>query len=246
MREPDEMWLIAKYQATTLFSLKPAWATSSGGKTLLTPTPYAIKMALLDVACRIDGVEQAEGIWPWLQSLPIALKPTTDVVVNNTFTRILKPRRNPAQPGTQHAGPFGRTIGYREYAYLGGELGIAFFLGSDENASSLIRLVTGINYLGKRGGFIQLVESPTTVDDLPDEFIAVDGSLPESIPFPSIMQQLDDCGESLTFEKVNIYTKKRVKLHKDRVLHQVVLPYEVISTSRGYTHYRLTDADRGE
>lgn len=49
------MWVSAEYEATALFTLKPALATSSGGKTLLVPTPYSIKMALLDVACRLEG-----------------------------------------------------------------------------------------------------------------------------------------------------------------------------------------------
>jgi len=50
------MWMIARYLPVAPFSLKPAAATSSGGKTLLVITPYAIKMALLDVAIRIMGI----------------------------------------------------------------------------------------------------------------------------------------------------------------------------------------------
>ena len=48
------MWLIAEYQPVSLFSLKNSLATSSGGKSLLVPTPYAFKMALLDAACRFS------------------------------------------------------------------------------------------------------------------------------------------------------------------------------------------------
>ena len=44
------MWMVARYAPTALFSLKPAAATSSGGKTLICPTPFSIKMALLDAA----------------------------------------------------------------------------------------------------------------------------------------------------------------------------------------------------
>ena len=35
------MWLLFEYEPTTLFSLKTSRATSTVGKTLLTPTPYA-------------------------------------------------------------------------------------------------------------------------------------------------------------------------------------------------------------
>ncbi len=62
------MWIVAQYLPVAPFSLKPAAATSSGGKTLLAPTPYAIKMALLDVAIRTLGLKaleaQARGHWP--------------------------------------------------------------------------------------------------------------------------------------------------------------------------------------
>ena len=54
------MWLVSEYEASALFTLKPATATASGGKTLLVPTPFAIKMALLDVACRLAGRAAAE------------------------------------------------------------------------------------------------------------------------------------------------------------------------------------------
>lgn len=236
------MWLTADYLATTLFSLKPAWATTSGGRTLLLPTPFAIKMALLDVICRTEGVDYAESIWPDIRDLPVALRPARQVVVNNTFTRILKPRRRPAQPGTAHAGPFQKTIGYREYAYLDGPLGIALELQEEVWVDSLSRWLMGINYLGKRGGFVQLSDVPRLLDELPAGYIPVDGLLPEQMPIPNLMQQLDTCGPSLTFEKANIYSGKRIQRDRDRLLHQVVLPYELVSSSRGYTWYALREA----
>lgn len=45
-----QLWVTARLTVNTFFSLRPASSTSSGGKTLLTPTPFALKMALLDVA----------------------------------------------------------------------------------------------------------------------------------------------------------------------------------------------------
>jgi hypothetical protein len=230
------MWLIAEYQPTALFSLKPAGATSSGGKSLLVPTPYAVKMALLDVACRTAGVAAAKEAWPWLRDLTVALKLPKRVVVTNLFTRILKPRRTPAKPGTQHAGPLGKTIGFREYVYFDESLGIA--LG--ETLTDLVHLeewLLQINYLGKRGGFVQLLAPPMSVDVLPPEFIVVDGDSARSFPASGIIQQLDDCDASLTFEKADIYSGKNVKLGKERVLRHVVLPYCLVRSSRGFSYY---------
>ena len=62
-----------EYQPTTLFSLRPATATTSGGKSLIVPTPFAVKMALLDVAIRTQGAAAGSGMFPALRSLRIAL-----------------------------------------------------------------------------------------------------------------------------------------------------------------------------
>ena len=91
------MWVIAEYLSTGLFSLKPAWATSSGGKSLLVPTPYAVKMALLDVACRTAGLSLAQELWPQIRDLGVAFCPPDQIVVTNLFARILKPSRTPAR-----------------------------------------------------------------------------------------------------------------------------------------------------
>lgn len=230
------MWLIAEYQPTALFSLKPAGATSSGGKSLLVPTPYAVKMALLDVACRTAGVAVAKEAWPWLRDLTVALKLPKRVVVTNLFTKILKPRRALAKPGTQHAGPLGKTIGFREYVYFDEPLGIA--LG--ETLTDPVRLedwVLQINYLGKRGGFVQLLSPPTPAEMLPPEFIVADGDPTRSFPANGIIQQLDDCNSSLTFEKADIYSGKNIRLGKERVLRHVVLPYRLVRSSKSFSFY---------
>lgn len=233
---PAESWLIAEYQSTALFSLKPAWATSSGGKSLLTPTPYALKMALLDAACRTAGVAAAKEAWPWLRDLTVALQPPERVVVTNLFTKILKPRRAPARPGTQHAGPLGKTIGFREYVHFDGPLGIALG-GTLIDPARLGGWLVQINYLGKRGGFVQILDPPALVETLPPEFIVVDGDPTRPFPADGIMQQLDDCDASLTFEKADIYSGKRIRLGRERILHHVVLPYRLARSSRGFTLY---------
>jgi hypothetical protein len=221
-----ESWLIAEYQPTALFSLKPAWATSSGGKSLLVPTPYAVKMALLDAACRTAGVATAKEAWPWLRDLTVAL----------LFTRILKPRRTSAKPGTQHAGPLGKTIGFREYVYFDGPLGVAL-AGTLADPARLERWLLQINYLGKRGGFVQLMGPPAPAETLPPGFIVVDSDPTRPFLADGIIQQLDDCGLSLTFEKADIYSGKRIRLDKERVLHHIVLPYRLVRSSKGFSLY---------
>ena len=42
------MWLEIIYKPTSLFSLKLSSSTNSAGKTLPCPSPYSVKMALLN------------------------------------------------------------------------------------------------------------------------------------------------------------------------------------------------------
>lgn len=237
------MWIIAEYEATSLFSLKPATATASGGRTLLVPTPFAIKMALLDVACRLEGVEIAKKHWTWLNRCIVALRGADDVVVNNTFIKVLKPRRNPASEGSVDRGPLQRTISYREFAYLDGTFEIALQVDDDNHAELLSHWLMHINYLGKRGGFIQIQHEPIETDDLDHEFIVVDGkAFDDGFVMNALLTQLDDTGEKTTFDHVDIYNSKRINLGKERILHHVALPYTLEKSSRHYSYYRRNDA----
>ena len=233
------MWIIADYEATTLFSLKPATATVSGGKTLLVPTPFAIKMALLDVVCRLEGQASGERIWDrWLAGLRVALRPAEAVVVNHTVIKLLKPRRHPARPGTQHAGYFQQTISYREYAQLVGSLGIALEADQDAETGRLAQWLLRINYLGKRGSFFQLQAAPRASEALPAGFIVVSRDM-DTMSLDALLTQLDDVGEGLTFARANIYSPLGIRVGKQRALRQVALPYRLVSSSRGYSYYRL-------
>ena len=71
-------WLVFQYAPAALFSLKSSRATSTVGKTLLTPTPYAVKMAFLDAALRHGLTGDPGGLVRWLAgaNLRIGLKPS--------------------------------------------------------------------------------------------------------------------------------------------------------------------------
>jgi hypothetical protein len=234
------MWVVAEYEATALFSLKPASATSSGGRTLLVPTPFAIKMALLDVVCRVEGVALAEVVCEWLSATQVAIRPPQRIVVNNTFMKVLRPRRNPATEGSSDMGYFGRTIAYREFAYYGDTFALAIEVKQQEQAVALQSWLMGINYLGKRGGFIQVQSIPEIIDgEIETDFIRINGEIGDTFHLDSVMTQLDDTGADLTFEKASVYSGKRITLGKERLLKHVVLPYRLVSSSRGYSFYEL-------
>lgn len=234
------MWLIAEYEAVTLFSLKLSSATASGGKTLLVPTPYAFKMALLDVACRTLGVERAEGLWAQVRDLRIAFRPAAQAVVTNLFQKVLRPRRNPISLDEQDSGPFQKTIGYREYVQLVGLLGVGLgWLGNEQN-EWLKELVVQVNYLGKRGSFMQLVALPNLTEELPPGFVDATSDQSAFAVFGTL-QTLDDCTPSLTFARANIYSGEKVRPGKDRLTRNIVVPYRLARSSKSFSLYERID-----
>jgi hypothetical protein len=223
------MWIIAQYQPTSFFSLKPNTATSSGGKTLIVPTPFAIKTALLDAAIRTQGIAQGKALFADLRDLEIAVRLPRRIVVNNTFNRVLRAARSPS-PGQW---PYQHTIAFREYVQFEGLLDLAF-QGMDPN--TLTSLLAQINYLGKRGGFIQLRERPHDVDVLPDDFTLLTTGYGDQFPLGTL-QVVDDWGDKLTFDRVNVYSEKRITAGSHRIFHHVVLPHQPEQSSRNYTLY---------
>ena len=239
------MWTVARYLPVAPFSLKPAAATSSGGKTLLAPTPYAIKMALLDVAIRTGGIDEGERLLPYLRDLSVAIALPDDLLVLKGFSKIQRPLKDKSDEQkaleAQARGhwPMQPTIAYREYVYYRDAFQLAFTSPDQESIpAELPRLLTCINYFGKRGGFMQIMEPPRQQDQLPGGlFTELTAEGLQQFHPDGTMQVLDDCGKSLTFQRANIYSSERIIVGKERILRHVVLPYRLKSSSRSYSWY---------
>lgn len=237
------MWQVVKYKPTSLFSLRPYNATTSGGKTLITPTPFAIKMALLDVAIRVYGVSQGAAWFPFLRDLQVAIKLPERLIVNNTFIKILRPHKggkSKDQFGTGLKGPMGNTIAYREVVHFGGSIEIAIRHPKNKKESPpLPKLLAQINYLGKRGGFMQF-SGTEQVERLAPPFTLLNSEEKKSFQIQGTLQMLDDCGPKMTFEHANVYSGKRISVNRyksGRFINTVVLPYRVTRSSRSFTLY---------
>jgi hypothetical protein len=239
------MWTLARYEPTGLFSLRPALSTASGAQSLLVPTPFAVKMALLDVAIHLYGVEQGAAWWPDMRDLAVALALPDALVVNKTFIKIQRPTRvtkgNAEEVAEAKAAgiyPLGPTIAFREFVQFSGMLGVAVQSRSPIAALPLARLLAHITYLGKRGGFMQMQAPPTASADLDTAWTVLTES-PQQFAINGTLQMLDDCGAGLTWDHVDIYSGKAIKLGgNERVLRSVVLPYELYRSSYRYSLYK--------
>lgn len=234
------MWWITTYEPVSLFSLKVAAATSTGGKSLLLPTPFAFKMALLNTVIQQEGLDAGTRLWPTIRDGRIAIHGPNQIAVNNTFTRILKPSRGQQlpDPDTGILQVMGRSIGFREYVQWHGETRIAFEPANDTDENWAL-WTTNIHYLGKRGGFIQATGQLDKAEVLPSDFLLLgeEEQHSERFPLDGTLQVMDDCGSNLSFDEVNIYSSKTMRLGTHRILRPVILPYRMARSSRGYTLY---------
>ncbi len=253
-------WLIADYHPVSFFSLRPAHATTSGGQTLLTPTAYALKMALLSAAIQTAGLAEGQRRFPVIRDLSIAVRPPDRITLLKGFAKIrrlaefkdAKTRDEKiAELSERRQYPFQSTIAYRELVQFGDPLAaptsnvlrIALALPIADPPPWLADAVVAINYLGKRGGFVQLTGRPSKVGERPPDFTPITQDT-TSFDLQGTLQMLDDCGPTMTFEHADIYSSKRITLGKERILRHVVLPYRLARSSRGYSLYqRLSPTD---
>jgi hypothetical protein len=235
-------WLVARYHPVSLFSLRMTHATSKGGKTLLAPTPYSVKMALLDACFRRHEASEAEAAarstFDTIKAREVRVRPPEQCVVQNTFIRVLDAERDGDLP-------FKRTIAYREFVAHDGVLDIALAAGglSQEEIENIAHLFLHISSFGKRGSFWQFEKCDVIEGDLPAEF-AVPLTEPEwraGLSYGTV-QMMDDFGDALIdakngFDRVSTYGEARMQLGEHRILVPTALPYRRISASRNFTWY---------
>jgi len=227
------MWLLAEYAPTALFSLKSSMATSSGARSNLCPTMYAVKMAL--IAAAFEAGEDGEHVFEVVKSLPIRFRPAKWAVINNAFVKVQRQPHDRSQPGFQ------ATVGYREYVHLQGNLTVAVRVEGlrDCEVERLGLLLKVVSYLGKRGGFMQF-QGLSCVGELGAGFTYLLGEERAQLGADVIVQFLDDFGPGVTFAAINSYSEATARLGRDRVIVPVALPCRLRASSRTYSLYERT------
>lgn len=243
MVDQGNSWLVAAFEPVCLFSLRMTNTTSKGGKTLVVPTPYAVKMALIDACFRAEGRSVAHAtarkVFDVVKPRRIRFQPPPHCVVQNTFVKVLDAERDGNLP-------FKQTIVYREFAsFSGGPLEIAMDSSHlmTEELKLIEELFWHINSIGKRGSFWQCVGVHTLKNVLPSTFTAAlqGGELSHPEGF-GLLQVLDDFGDALCqaqdgFDRISTYGNGTITLGKHRVLTRTALPYQMRSASKRFTWY---------
>ena len=229
-------WLVAEYQPTALFSLKISLATSSVGKTLVIPTPYAIKMALVDAAFRA-GLSDAEcaNLLRSMVGVDVRIGPTQAAAVTHTFVKVRQESRD-GDP----LRPYIANIAYREIAHHHGRWLWAFDLaaGDDLLAERLVRLAPHVGYVGKRGSFIQFL-GLSRIAELSNRFTQpVQNHAPWSPPRRAHVVPLDDFGPEANLETLSSFTKGSPRRDHHRKFVETFVPMALVNSGPGFSEYR--------
>jgi hypothetical protein len=229
-------WLVVDYDPTALFSLKISMATSSVGKTLVVPTPYAIKMALIDAAFRWGYTEpDCEALLRSLIQVTVRIGPGPGAVVIHTFVKVRQESRD-----SDPLRPYSSTIAYREVAHHDGIWQWAFDLaaGDDTLAQRLVDLLPHVSYIGKRGSFIQF-RGFSRRQELANDFTQpLQTATSWSPPPRAHIVPLDDFGPEADLETLSSFTTKRPIRGRHRLFIDTIVPIGIVNTGPGFTEYR--------
>ena len=229
-------WLVAEYQPTALFSLKVSSATSSVGKTLIVPTPYSIKMALVDAAFRAGlSDKECADLLQSLVGIDVRVTASDAAAVTHTFVKV----RQESRDGDPLA-PYIASIAYREVVHHHGHWLWAFDLirTDDALAERLVRLAPHVSYIGKRGSFIQF-RGLSRVTELNDRFTPpVQNDRPWSPPARAHIVSLDDFGPEADLATLSSFTDRSPKRDRHRKFVETIIPVGLVNTGPGFSEYR--------
>jgi hypothetical protein len=231
-------WLVFRYAPVTLFSLKMSQATSTAGKTLLVPTPYAVKMAFLDAALRHGLADDADELVNGLAKTNVRIGVPRHACVTGTIqmvrqeTREDERKRNPGLPW------YRTNIAMREFVHYQGDLRRAFEHDTShlELMLQLRQVAPAVNYLGKRGSFFQYV-GYLEQQDLDFTFTRALGKDLAEPAVGVLRATLDDFGSGATFGALNSFSPSKIKWDIHRRFVETVVPFSLHNTGPGFTHY---------
>jgi hypothetical protein len=228
------MWTLFTYESTSLFSLKISSATSSGGKSLLVPTPYCIKMAFVEAAFRAGRSDaECSDLCEMLRGVDVRIGVPERALVTHTFVKVRQENREARKTPTA---PYKSTIAYRELVHHRGVITVAFDAPEPVH-QRVVPLAPVINRFGKRGSFFQYL-SYGRQEKLGTEFtLAVRPDRPWECPARAHIVPADDFGSDATLDVLSSFTSTPAKREKHRRFASTIVPLGVVNVGPGFTEY---------
>jgi hypothetical protein len=241
--DEDSGWLVFRYLPVSLFSLKMSRATSTAGKTLLVPTPYAVKMAVVDAALRHGLVRDPDDLVRALSKAVLRIGVSAQACVTGTIQSIRQETRDVERKRSPQLPWYRATIAMREFVHYQGELRLAFELKSCAPGlvALLLAATPAINYLGKRGSFFQYV-GYTRHSDLDATFTRPVEDAEIDTAGARQRATLDDFGPGACFEALNSFSPAEIRWGVHRRFVETIVPLHLHNTGPGFAHYCVPGA----
>lgn len=220
------MFAVIWLHLVSLFSLRAVTTNAFTARTLLCPTPAALKLGLLSHLLERDAVgqeyQQAQEHLEWLAPLKVAWAPPPLLAVSAATMRVWK--------GDKADESLKSTVGLREYAHYDQPFGLALGPVPPERQADLAWALESLRALGVAESLVQPLAPPLWRDAPPAGFVWLTKGAEEG---SGAMTQgeacmLDDLGSAPAFARLSVYRsndKELVpRLGEDRRRVIVVLP----------------------
>lgn len=219
------MHAIAQYHVASLFSMRALSQNALAARTLVCPTPAALKMGLLSTLLRRDGPDRAQEHLEWLAPLDVAWRPPERLALTTATTRVYKSDA-PDKPLTM-------TAGVREYAHADTPFGIILLDVPDERRDLVEYGLSALRALGTSDSLVQPLGPPEWAANLPEGFVLLtresDGTSGD------VACVVDDLGSAPRFERLSAYrevgTQFIPRLGEDRRRILLTLPLRTVRRS---------------
>ncbi|HHW57317.1 hypothetical protein [Thermoanaerobacter uzonensis] len=233
------MFLEAVYKPTSLFSLRRSDATNPAAKSLIAPSPYSIKMALINAAITFKSFD--DNIFEMIKNLEIHYNLPDYICINNCFVKNqskyeIKTKKSDVDLEKIEGLAFKTTIGFREYVYYSDLIKILIRVKREENIDFLKSLLMRINYFGKRGSFFQFIEAKEYIDnERPSGYSYIfDDAVLNNYNHNMIIFKMDDVDKNAKFDNMNSYSKEKAM----RVSKIYCFEYEQYRANKNFTLLR--------
>lgn len=226
------MWLEVVYRPTSLFSLRKSDVTHPAAKTLISPSPYTIKMALINAAINFFSMDFAKENFNMIRDLEIQFSLPKYICVNNCFVKIQKEPKE-KKPGQA----FQSTVAFREYIYYQDILKLLIRVNEQNKTDILKSLFMRINYFGKRGCFFQFIcFNEYKKYDLINNYSCIFSKNTIRPNTVGILISMDDFAKDATFNNADIYSKENAKREQKIYCFNI----RQLKANRNYTLYKNT------
>lgn len=228
------MWLEVTYRPTSLFSLRKSDSTNTAAKSLIAPSPYSIKMALLNSIITFDSLIKAQDYFEIIKNLEIQYNLSSFICVNNCFVKIQKEPHS-SKKNIYPNLAFDTSVGFREYVYYNDVVNFAIKVENEEDIYFLDEYFRFINYFGKRGSFFQYINSKIIKENiLPCNYTTYFEINNLGAGIDGLLVKMDDFHFKAKFEDVNTYSSKKMK--RDEKIY--LFKYEQVKASKKFTLYK--------